>query len=519
MPRRPATATLRRRRQRLRWHAALRGTQDLLLKRGMAGLLLVCLLAQLACFAAGLHANAQGEPVLGWAIAGMAPGLLAAILGLLVLIQGRHQVQRAYDQLEEAIDALPASVEIFDAQDRLVAYNRKLIELYPHMWGAFDRGASFSEMARASVYGGGVPEARGREEAWLAERLAQRGRQQEPLLQRVHDNKWLRIYEQRTASGGIVGVRLDVSDLVREQQRLAGSQAHLQAVIQAARNAIITLDTDGHMLEVNPACEVLFGYTSAELQGAHLSLVLDGGEHGESRLQPQLLLGRQHELSGRHRGGSVLALQLNVAEVKTATTHLFVCIIADFTERKRQELRLRRANELLARQSTTDGLTGVGNRRLFDELLRQAWQRSRQRQQPLSLLLIDIDHFKQYNDCHGHVAGDDCLRRVASLLQSCVNEAALCRYGGEEFAVLLEEVDAAEARRVAQRCLDSLRLAAIPHGASPSRGGVSISIGHATWVAQPGEDAAVLVERADAALYAAKRDGRARLVGGDSRCA
>lgn len=518
MPSRPANATLRRRRQRLRWHAALRGTKDLLLRKGTGVLLLLCLVAQIGSFAAGLHAHAQGEPVLGWAIAGMVPGLLASVLGVLMLIHGRHQIRRAYDQLEEAIDALPASVEIFDADDRLVAFNRKLMELYPHMWGAFDRGARFEEMARASAYGGGVPEARGREEAWLAERLAQRGQQVEPLLQRVHDNRWLRIHEQRTASGGIVGVRMDVSDLVQEQQRLAASQAHLQAVIQAARNAIITLDIDGRMLEVNPACEALFGYTAAQLQGAHLSMVLDAGERTEVRLQPQLLLGRQHELGGRHRGGTVLALQLNVAEVKTATTHLFVCIIADFTERKRQELRLRQANQLLARQSTTDGLTRVGNRRLFDELLRQAWQRSQQQRTPLSLLLLDIDHFKQYNDCHGHVAGDDCLRRVASLLQSCVNEAVLCRYGGEEFAVLLEEVDATEARQIAQRCLDSLRLAAIPHGASPMRGEVTLSIGLATRVAQAGEDGGLLVEHADAALYAAKRNGRARLVS-DSRCA
>ncbi|HLO94873.1 MAG TPA: hypothetical protein VK195_11185, partial [Burkholderiaceae bacterium] len=163
MPTRPATATLRRRRQRMRWHAALRGTQDLLLKKGMAVLLLVCLLAQLGVFAGGLHAQAEGEPVLAWVFAGLVPGLLAAVLGLLVLGQGRYQVQRAYDQLEEAIDALPASVEVFDADDRLVAYNRKLIEIYPHMWGAFDRGASFQEMARASARSGGVPEARGRE--------------------------------------------------------------------------------------------------------------------------------------------------------------------------------------------------------------------------------------------------------------------------------------------------------------------------------------------------------------------
>jgi diguanylate cyclase (GGDEF)-like protein len=203
-----------------------------------------------------------------------------------------------------------------------------------------------------------------------------------------------------------------------------------------------------------------------------------------------------------------------VAEVKTDTTHLLVGIITDFSERKRQELRLRQANELLARQSTTDGLTGVGNRRLFDQALQIEWQRSARSGKPLAMLLVDIDHFKQYNDHYGHVTGDDCLRRVATLLRSCVGRGGepVCRYGGEEFAVLLVDTDLAGAQVVAQRCLDSVRLAAIEHAGSPVRHSVSLSIGVAARIGDPQAAALSLVEAADGALYQAKQGGRARLV-------
>lgn len=443
-------------------------------------------------------------------------GLGAGLLAWLIAARARDQAVRAKDQLEEAIDALPASVEIFDERDRIVAFNQRLVEIYPHMLREFERGASFEELVRASLARGGIPEAQGREEAWMSERKAVRGQQREALLQRVHDNKWLRIYERRMPGGGIVGVRMDVSDLVHEQQRLAASQAHLQALIHAASNGIVTLDTAGHMLEVNPACETLFGFSAQEMQGAHLSMLIGNAQTTGDQLLPQALMGAQREFTARHREGHELAVQLNVAEVKTATTHLFVCVITDFSERKRQEMRLREANALLARQSTTDGLTGVGNRRLFDQLLIQEWQRSARSGQPLAMLLVDIDHFKQYNDRYGHVAGDDCLRRVASLLKACVGRSveAVCRYGGEEFAVMLVDTDLQGAEVVAQRCLDSLRLAAISHEASPVRPWVSLSIGVAACVADGQRSPQALLQAADEALYQAKQAGRARMVFG-----
>ncbi|MDT9001961.1 diguanylate cyclase [Paucibacter sp. APW11] len=458
----------------------------------------------------------DGEALAWLSAAGLVLSLLLGGLAWIAMAQARELAQRARDQLDEAIDALPASVEIFDERDRMIAFNHRLVEIYPHMLREFERGASFEELVRASLARGGIPEAQGREEAWIAERKTVRGQQREALLQRVHDNKWLRIYERRMPGGGIVGVRMDVSDLVHEQQRLAASQAHLQALIHAATNAIVTLDTSGHMLEVNPACQHLFGFSAQEMQGAHLSMLIGNAQTTAEQLQPEALLGRQREFSARHREGHELTVQMNVAEVKTATTHLFVCIITDFSDRKRQEMRLREANALLARQSTTDGLTGVGNRRLFDQLLIQEWQRSARTGKPLALLLVDIDHFKQYNDHYGHVAGDDCLRRVASLLSACVGRSieSVCRYGGEEFVVLLVDTELEGAKVVAQRCLDSLRLAAIAHAASPVRPWVSLSIGVAACVADVQQRPQTLVQDADAALYQAKQAGRARMVFG-----
>ena len=465
--------------------------------------------AVLACSLGGL----DGAWMPWLSMASLAMGTAAAAFALAALAQARRRAVQAKRTLEEAIDALPASVEIFDHQDRLVAYNQRLVEIYPHMLREFKRGASFEELVRASLARGGVPDAVGRESEWLAERRAARATQQDPLLQRVHDDRWLRIFERHTPSGGIVGVRLDVSDLVHEQQRLAASQAHLQALIRAAQNGVLTLDTHGHVLELNPACEQLFGFNATELRGSHIELLFGAGMSG-ARMVPASLVGSPREISARHRSGQELTLQLSVAEVLTETTHRFVCIITDVTERKQQEMRLRQANELLARQSTTDGLTGVGNRRLFDQTLLHEWQRSARAAKPLALLLVDIDHFKQYNDHYGHVAGDDCLRRVATLLRSCVGRSGepVCRYGGEEFAILLVDTDLAGAQVVAQRCLDSMRLAAIEHAGSPLRHCVSLSIGVTTRIGSAAVPAQSLIEAADAALYQAKQGGRARMV-------
>lgn len=215
-------------------------------------------------------------------------------------------------------------------------------------------------------------------------------------------------------------------------------------------------------------------------------------------------------VTARNAQGSptrVLGTHLDISERKG--------VEADIAENSAQ---LERANEQLLRLSVTDGLTGVGNRRLFDATLMTEWTRAVRQQQPLALLMIDIDHFKLYNDSYGHQGGDDCLRRVAGVLGACVKRSGelLARYGGEEFVVLLPNNDLAAAAAFAQRCLDRLSAAHLPHRASPVSDWLTMSIGVASIVPSQGASQDSLVRRADAALYAAKKLGRAQYACADS---
>jgi diguanylate cyclase (GGDEF)-like protein len=197
--------------------------------------------------------------------------------------------------------------------------------------------------------------------------------------------------------------------------------------------------------------------------------------------------------------GAIACGQL-YAELKKVTAQL---------EQKTQALEdanshLGRAIETLHRISTQDGLTDVFNRRHFDDTLALEWRRATRNGLPLSLLLVDIDYFKTYNDTNGHPAGDEVLRRVADLLREAVQRAAdvVARYGGEEFAVLLPETDAGHAQRVAE----SIRASVEQHGV------VTVSIGAATATPSRDRPPQDLVKHADDALYRAKREGRNRVI-------
>lgn len=180
--------------------------------------------------------------------------------------------------------------------------------------------------------------------------------------------------------------------------------------------------------------------------------------------------------------------------------------LKNVTWRKQSQIDLQIANEKLERMALSDGLTGIANRRYFDRTLQAEWSRSARSGQPLALLMIDIDHFKLYNDHYGHVGGDECLRRVAQVLARCSRRASdlVCRYGGEEFAILLPGADMASASALAQNCLDAIRKEGIPHATSLVGPWLTLSIGVASAEADASQAAVTLVERADTALYQAK---------------
>lgn len=171
------------------------------------------------------------------------------------------------------------------------------------------------------------------------------------------------------------------------------------------------------------------------------------------------------------------------------------------------------AEEKVQALSLRDGLTGLPNRRHFDEFLASEWRRGLREKTPVSLLLIDIDHFKLFNDHYGHTVGDECLVKVAAALARMARRPAdlPARYGGEEFAFVMGGTDAEAARRLAGEARETVAALGVRHPLSPTAKVVTVSVGVATFVPEAGSDAGALVVAADEALYAAKRGGRNRV--------
>lgn len=187
--------------------------------------------------------------------------------------------------------------------------------------------------------------------------------------------------------------------------------------------------------------------------------------------------------------------------------------VAVVRARVRSQLTIKRQADAMRELSMTDGLTGMANRRHFNDRLDAEWRRCARAGMPLSLIMIDIDHFKLYNDRYGHQAGDVCLQQVSAAMKRCAArpQDLLARYGGEEFILLLPQEGPDGVEAVAQRIQDEVRRLAVPHDASPTAATVTISMGLATATPplEP-QDANTLIRNADANLYRAKQSGRDR---------
>ncbi|MBS3669761.1 sensor domain-containing diguanylate cyclase [Halomonas boliviensis] len=199
---------------------------------------------------------------------------------------------------------------------------------------------------------------------------------------------------------------------------------------------------------------------------------------------------------------------------ENGVTTALVGFIFDISERKKMEDVLLRLNKQLEALSFHDSLTGIANRRMYDESIRVAWAQAQQYRTPLSLAIFDVDHFKNYNDEYGHAAGDDCLCKVAEALNSCAamrSTDLLARYGGEEFVLIMPTTRGEEAVEIAETCRRLVANQRIPHPKSEVADIVTVSIGINTIVPSENDTLAAFFETADQKLYQAKRKGRNRL--------
>ena len=182
----------------------------------------------------------------------------------------------------------------------------------------------------------------------------------------------------------------------------------------------------------------------------------------------------------------------------------------DISERKKQEQELETLKKQLEEYSYQDGLTGIANRRFFEDSYQREWLNAQREQQPLTIMLLDIDYFKQYNDYNGHILGDACLKQIAQILKKSVSRPRdlVARFGGEEFVLILPDTSQASAIEVVERILQSIRTADICHSSSPLDQRLSVSLGVKTIIPTQKNDKMAFLKEVDQNLYLAKERGR-----------
>jgi diguanylate cyclase (GGDEF)-like protein/PAS domain S-box-containing protein len=282
---------------------------------------------------------------------------------------------------------------------------------------------------------------------------------------------------------------------------LAASEARAKAVMDSAVEAIVTADAIGHIESANPAAEALFGWTETELVGRPIgdlipALAVGGGSAG---LRDVRWEEHEHMVEGCRKDTTTVPVDVSLTSTAVGGNEMFTVIARDATVRKLHE-------DQLEHQATHDVLTGLANRKLFDELLVRAVFRAERSRRALAVLYLDLDGFKDVNDVFGHQAGDRVLTETARRLESVIRPGDIAaRLGGDEFVVLCENLATPDdAEKIATRIVRSVgKPIAVAAGVATVTASVGIAIGSL------GESAASVVARADEAMYRTKQNGKA----------
>jgi diguanylate cyclase (GGDEF)-like protein/PAS domain S-box-containing protein len=322
-----------------------------------------------------------------------------------------------------------------------------------------------------------------------------------------------------TAMFMLYSVSVVIENLRGTERRLQEIASLHKLMTENSRDVIIIADFEGRRSFVSAAGANWGGWTREEMLNLHtLELVHPDERSKMAKTILELRFGKNDALAEcrvRTREGKFLWVETSLRTIRDPVTGVPTGILnnmREITQRKLAEQQLAEAYRAVEVMAITDALTGLANRRQFDQCLTVEWRRGMRDRKPLSLLLIDADFFKEYNDAYGHLRGDDCLKQIAEAIQDVVLRPGdlVARFGGEEFAVILPNTSAPGAFQVALDICTMLGNRQIPHSGN-SAGIVTISAGSATLVPKLGQPAATLVDCADQALYRAKRSGRNRV--------
>ncbi|MFC0250317.1 diguanylate cyclase [Massilia consociata] len=311
----------------------------------------------------------------------------------------------------------------------------------------------------------------------------------------------------------------EVCSRVRAQLQIrSASQSHthqvkrLRMIVDGMDEGLMLLGQDGRIQYTNPASERCLGYPGRELAGRPLAELLaepaarDFAAWFDQSDDETLARCRgTREVLLRQPDGSLRAMDLSLSPLASGE-QLWVAVLHDITHHKQSENALQRA-------ALADPLTGIANRRQFDACLEREWQRAMRNARPLSLLVLDVDHFKLYNDLLGHAAGDQCLQAIASTLQAHALRATdlAARYGGEEFVLLLPDTPHEGAAKVAEAIRADIERLRVPSPRSTTSDFVTVSVGASTIVPTQFDECRSLFQAADRAMYDAKAAGRNRV--------
>ena len=304
-----------------------------------------------------------------------------------------------------------------------------------------------------------------------------------------------------------VRTQLQIRVNVESQEEQA---ERLRTIVNNMAEGLLIIEADGRIQFTNPACDKYLGYQEHALAGRHINDLLNplvAQEYLEyfSRYAAAPGVAHHHgtrEVIIRHRNGSSVCMDLTLTPMYLRQP-LFIGLLHDITHHKQSE-------DALQRAAMVDPLTKIANRRHFDSFLEKEWQRAMRSGQPLSLVVLDVDHFKLYNDTLGHPAGDACLQQVAQAIASHALRATdlAARYGGEEFVLLFAETPADTACRVAEAIRAHIEALQIPHPRSTTSAWLTVSIGVATIHPHQLDNTESLFVAADRAMYVAKEGGR-----------